>query len=138
MIQSNHPFSSFLRAGRPARSNYHYKVTQVMPNQCSYETNVEQFFTEVMRRLKKKGWQLRWMESDAYCWRGRKIIDICPMDSEATCKQMLLHEIAHIDIVEIGNQHTVRFFERVSELVQKCLGQEIDKYQQKMRGIYLS
>ncbi len=108
-----------------------------MSNQCSREANVEQFFTEVMRSLKKKGWLLRWMKSDAYCWRERKVIDICPMDSESACKQMLLHEIAHIDIVEVGNQHTARFFERVTELTQQYLGQGLDKYQQKMCRIYL-
>jgi len=109
-----------------------------MPERCLYAANIEQFFAEVMRCLEKKGWQLRWMERDAFCWRGQKIIDICPMDNEMACKQMLLHEIAHIDIVETGNQHTARFFERVSELTQQYLGGGIDKYQQKMRKTYLS
>ena len=78
------------------------------------------------------------MKSDAYCWRTQKIIDICPMDSEVACKQMLMHEIAHIDIVETGNQHTLKFFERLIELAWQYLGQVLDGHQQKMHRIYLS
>ena len=98
---------------------------------------IEDFFNEVMGDLGYRAWSLRWQVSDAYCWRTRKIIDICPMDSEVACKQMLLHEIAHIDIVEAGDQHSPRFFVRLTGLVRRYLNQGLDGHQRKMKAIYL-
>ena len=46
---------------------------------------IETLFYAVMEDLGYGGWYLRWMPSDAYCWREGRIIDICPMDSVNEC-----------------------------------------------------
>ena len=97
---------------------------------------VESFFQMVMVDLGYSGWNLRWTESDAFCWRNKKRIDICPMETVDECKQMLLHEIAHIDVIESGCQHTLRFWLHLRDLVQKYLFSDLSKYQRSMASIY--
>lgn len=98
---------------------------------------IEAFFQIVMDDLGYRGWQLRWMPADAYCWRGKQIIDICLWESLAECKQLLLHEIAHIGIVEpSGNQHTLRFWNHLQYLVRTYLDSELDIDQEQMAQIY--
>jgi len=96
--------------------------------------SVKDLFQYVMDDLGHEGWALRWWEHDAYCWRSRKIIDICPMGSLEECEQMLLHEIAHIDIVvSHGSQHTERFWEYLEELTNKYLGSGLSEWQEYFR-----
>jgi hypothetical protein len=97
----------------------------------------ERFFQVVMTDLGYDGWSLRWTESDAFCWRSEKRIDICPMGDLDECKQMLLHEIAHIEIVErLGSQHTLRFWQRLRELTKKYLDSDLSEYQREMAFTY--
>lgn len=97
---------------------------------------IEALFQIVMNDLGYKGWQLRWTPADAYCWRGRQIIDICPRPL-AQCEQLLLHEIAHISIVEpFGNQHTFAFWHHLQYLVRKYLNSELNVHQKEMAQIY--
>jgi hypothetical protein len=100
---------------------------------------IEKFFQEVMEDLGLLGWTLRWLDHDAYCWRSYKRIDICPMDQdEVECKQMLLHEIAHIlEDPGFGNRHTSAFFAKLEELCQRYLGMGLSEYQQKFKGWYV-
>lgn len=98
---------------------------------------IEVFFHTVMDDLRYGDWTLNWMPSDAYCWRRDKIIDICPMDSVSECKQMLLHEIAHIKIVEpLGCQHTFGFWAHLEELIRKYLHSRLGPHQKEMAEWY--
>ena len=99
-------------------------------------SEIETFFELVMARLGYDGWTLRWRK-DGYCWRQRKIIDICIMQSLYECKQLLLHEIAHIYVVEPhGCQHTRRFWDHLEGLTQIFLGGGLSQLQQEMRNFY--
>jgi len=90
-----------------------------------------------MNDLGHKDWSLRWMPSDAFCWREKKRIDICPMETLDGSKQLLLHEIAHIDTAVLqGCQHHLRFWRHLENLVQKYLGSELDDYQRHMASVY--
>ena len=95
-------------------------------------------FDRVMADLGLEGWTLRWLEHDAYCWIDQKRIDICPMDTEEECAQMLLHEVAHIH-TSAGhrNKHHPLFFECLEGLVEKYLGTGLSRYQQELRDIYM-
>jgi hypothetical protein len=104
---------------------------------CNYINDIEIFFSKVMIELEYSNWKLQWMNGDAYCWRKNKTIDICPMDSYDECCQMLLHEISHIDIIEDGNQHTERFFNKLESLVEIFMGCKLNVYQQEMKRIYV-
>ncbi len=98
---------------------------------------VESLFQEVMQDLGHRKWKLRWTLTDAYCWRLDRIIDICLSGSLVRCEQTLLHEIAHIDVVEsFGNQHTLRFWNHLQYLVQEYLGMGLDMHQTRMAEIY--
>jgi hypothetical protein len=98
---------------------------------------VECFFQVIIADLDYGKWELRWTESDSFCWRSKKRIDICPMDSLDECKQMLLHEIAHIGVVEdLGNQHTLRFWRHLQNLVRKYLQSDLSDYQIWLASIY--
>jgi hypothetical protein len=98
---------------------------------------IEQLFAEVMAAEGYEGWTLRWLEHDAYCWIDQKRIDLCPMDSEAECAQMLLHEVAHISTAAgHRNKHHPGFFARLEELTQKYLGVGLSQYQLEMKQIY--
>ena len=101
------------------------------------KSEIEKFFQIVMYDLGYKGWQLRWMPSDAYCWRSSHIIDICPRNTLAECKQLLLHEVAHIRVIEpIGSQHTLRFWKHLKGLVRKYLNSGLDMHQKKLLQLY--
>lgn len=114
-------------------------MSTVLPERWKFQGAMEEFFEQVMAELGHEGWALRWMEHDAYCWRDRKIIDVCPMDQdEVECKQMLLHEIAHIDTaVPHGNQHHPRFFARLEELCRRFMDTGLSEYQQKFKSWYV-
>lgn len=102
-----------------------------------WSKRIETLFELVMADRGHQGWTLRWMEHDAYCWRSRKIIDICPCADEPSCRQLLLHEIAHIEVVrEHGNQHVPEFFALLAELVRHYLGEELDEHQLSMKRVY--
>ena len=97
--------------------------------------SAEALFQCVMNDLGHEGWLLRWDGAGPYCWRKKKLIDISPMDSLGECKQMLLHEVAHIDIVEPqGDQHTECFWEHLEGLIGKYLDSGLSKWQKVLRG----
>lgn len=99
---------------------------------------VVELFDLVVSDLGLEGWMLRWLEHDAYCWIDQKRIDICPMDDEFECKQMLLHEVAHIHTSDgYRNKHHSLFFECLEGLTQKYLGTGLSPYQQELKSIYV-
>jgi len=101
------------------------------------KSDINALFQVVMSDLGYKGWRLRWTSADAYCWRSKQVIDICPGHSLAECKQLLLHEIAHIGVVESsGNQHTLRFWRHLQCLVRKYVNSKLDMYQKWLVQIY--
>lgn len=105
--------------------------------ECNWRGDVENLCFKVLSDLGYKGWKLRWFKHEAYCWRERKILDICPCESRTECLQMMLHEIAHICIVELhGNQHTKRFWMWLSCLVYTYLNEVLDERQLRMARIY--
>lgn len=99
-----------------------------------------QFFNRVMIDLRHHGWKMRICE-DNYCWISHKRIDI-----DLTCKgdprQIILHEIAHIDTAKYCNQkHNPDFWKRLEDLTRKYLNIDLDKHQKKHKefmtnGIY--
>jgi hypothetical protein len=101
--------------------------------ECVWEEPVEKLFEKVMLGRGHEGWILRWA-NNVYCWKNRKIIDICPGMSEARCCQMLLHEIVH---AELGNQHTAEFFVLLEQLVKHYLGVELDQHQLTTKSVYV-
>lgn len=89
---------------------------------CDWKEDVEKLCSRVLSDLGHDEWRLRWLKHDAYCWRVRKIIDICPCESKSECLQMILHEVAHIDVVEsCANQHTKKFWQWLEQLVYQYL-----------------
>lgn len=101
-------------------------------------TEVEHFFVKVTTELGLSDWTLRWQEHDAYCWRSRKLIDIRLMDSELECKQLVLHEIAHIEEdSDSNNKHTRAFFDRLEELCLQFMGMGLSLHQLRFKGFYI-
>ena len=99
---------------------------------------IEKFFNEIMIELGHCDWDLRWQEHDAYCWKSKKLIDICPMDNELECKQMVLHEIAHIEEDPgFGNRHTLEFFNKLEELCHRFLGIGLSPHQRRFKSYYM-
>lgn len=138
------PICKSCRSSKRNKTLYEHETMAIVPNgaarerygkgwyKVDYKSEIEVFFREVMEDLGYEGWTLRWQKVDAFCWRKRKVIDISPTNSVDECKQMLLHEIAHIDIVVHGNQHIPRFWEWLGSLVAQYLGQGLSGYQKVM------
>lgn len=103
-----------------------------------WKEEVQAFFERVMADLGHEGWTIRWCKSDAYCWRSKKVIDLWPDESEFECKQLLLHEIAHIDVVpEGGNQHTLELFAWQKKLSERYMGVSLSPGQVRFMAFYL-
>lgn len=96
---------------------------------------IERLFEHVMADRGHMGWTLRWAP-DGYCWRARKIIDLGESSSESECRQWLLHEIAHIEVVrEHGSQHVLEFWVLLEELMRQYLNEPLDEHQLAMKAI---
>lgn len=90
------------------------------------------FFNNVMMDLGHHGWTLNFC-NDNYCWINKKRIDIdlsYDGDDDGDVRQIILHEIAHIDTAKYSNQkHTPQFWKHLEQLIKKYLKKELDKYQ---------
>lgn len=106
--------------------------------EIAYQESIELLFQEIVKDLGYEGWQLRWppRNNDCYCDRDNKIIDICPVDVCPDIEQALLHEIAHIGVIEESNQHSRRFWEHLKCLAQHYLGCELNKYHKEWAEAY--
>jgi len=66
---------------------------------------------------------------DSYCWRRSKRIDI-GLDYGGDIRQIILHEISHIDTARFCNQkHNPTFWKRFDYLCWKFLRQSPDEIQ---------
>lgn len=100
------------------------------------------FFSDVMIRLRYHGWTLNLKGGhDSYCWIDQKRIDV-GIDYNGDPRQIILHEIAHIDTAKYCNQkHNPQFWKRLEYLIWKFLKGYLDKNQLNHRkwsskGIY--
>ena len=83
------------------------------------------FFNNVMISLNIHGWELRLKEnsSDGYCWINKKIIDI-GLNYENP-KELLIHEIAHINTCRFcNNKHTFDFWKTFLDYMNRFLPKE--------------
>ena len=92
--------------------------------------HIRHFFNNVMIRLGYHGWELEVRNShDSYCWIRAKKITLGIL-YEGDIRQILLHEIAHIDTARFCNQkHNMTFWNRLEDLVRRFLKCELDGHQ---------
>jgi len=103
---------------------------------------IQHFFNNAMVVLGHHGWKLEMGDwSDSYCWvKSRKITLGLKYDGDI--RQILLHEIAHIDTCRFSNnRHTPAFWKRLEYLVRRFLRTGLDEHQMRHRkyqseGIY--
>lgn len=80
-----------------------------------------------MIKLNYYEWKLRFV-NESYCWKNRKIIDIGFKVKNK--KQMILHEIAHINTCKFCNQkHNLDFWKCFNDLLKRFLNENICKEQ---------
>ncbi len=88
------------------------------------------FFNNVMMKLGHHNWKLNFC-NDYYCWKNKKRIDI-DLKYKGDIRQIILHEIAHIDTAKYCNQrHNPQFWKRLEYLTNKFLKKGLDKHQLK-------
>lgn len=69
--------------------------------------------------------------NDYYCWHFYKRIDI-DLSYDGDVKQIILHEIAHIDTAKYCNQkHNPAFWKKLEYLTWKFLKTDLDEHQKK-------
>ena len=92
--------------------------------------DLHHFFKNVMLHFNHYRWVLSLKEGhDSYCWINQKRIDI-GVAYEGDLRQIILHEIAHIDTAKYCNQkHNPNFWKRVEYLVWKFLKTDLDENQ---------
>jgi len=100
------------------------------------------FFRNVMVCLGHHGWMLECRDSsDSYCWLSKKKITL-GLGYKGDPRQILLHEIAHIDTCRFcNNKHTTAFWKRCEYLVRRFLKTGLDENQIRHRefvggGVY--
>lgn len=88
------------------------------------------FFKNVTIKLGHSDWRVRFCH-DNYCWIKDKRIDI-DMDYHGDIRQIILHEIAHIDTAKYCNQkHTPSFWKHLKDLNVRFLNGELDENQKR-------
>jgi len=86
------------------------------------------FFKNVTIRLGYSDWKIHFC-NDNYCWKRIKTIDINP-NYDGDPRQIILHEIAHIDTARFCNQkHNPSFWKRLENLNRKFLHCDLDSHQ---------
>ena len=83
------------------------------------------FFNNVMIKLNIHGWKLILNEdkSEGYCWINKKNIDI-GLNYENP-KELLIHEIAHINICRFcNNKHTFDFWKTFLDYMRRFIPKE--------------
>ena|SRR5271157_3037729 len=107
-----------------------------------YMNGLHNFFNNVMIKLSYYDWKLNFC-NDCYCWIKNKTIDIS-LDYKGDIRQIILHEIAHIDTARFCNQkHNPDFWKRLEYLTKRFLNKDLDEYQKlhknyMTQGKYLS
>ena len=67
--------------------------------------------------------------NDNYCWKHKKVITI-DLKYNGDVKQIILHEIAHIQTARFSNQkHNPQFWKHLEFLTNKFLKKGLDKNQ---------
>lgn len=88
------------------------------------------FFNNVMIDLNHHGWSIDFC-GDSYCWVKDKRITI-DINYKGDLRQIILHEIAHIDTAKYCNQkHNSDFWKRLELLTRKYLKSDLDDIQKK-------
>lgn len=91
--------------------------------------DLQHFFNNVMIRLSIYGWKLNLKKgsSEGFCWKHSKTVDI-GLDNR-NAKELMLHEIAHINTCRFCNQkHNFSFWKTFEDLMRRFLpGVEISK-----------
>lgn len=83
---------------------------------------VKHFFNNVKIKLGYYDWKLRLISDsvEGYCWHKQKVIEIGMKSSKP--KQLVLHEIAHIDTCRFcNNMHRIEFWIRYEDLMRRFL-----------------
>jgi len=94
------------------------------------EKKTQDFFKNVIIRLGYYDWIINFC-NDYYCWHFYKRIDI-NLNYGGDIRQIILHEIAHIDTAKYCNQkHNPQFWKRLEYLTRKFLKRGLDKHQKK-------
>lgn len=93
---------------------------------------VEEFFESVIKDLGYKGWRIKW-DGDPWCQGGKKVLHMSEEDTEIETKHLLLHEIAHIEIMG----HDEDFWNHYEYLLGKYLGEDLNAFNEKMKADYL-
>lgn len=98
------------------------------------------FFNNVMMYLGIHGWKLV-LSNDCYCWKYKKEITV-DRNYKGDLRQIILHEIAHINTAKYCNQkHNPSFWKHLCYLTRRFIKQDIDVNQKKHKqymtiGIY--
>lgn len=91
--------------------------------------NLQHFFNNVTVRLGYYDWRLnlKMLSSEGYCWKHSKTIDI-GLDN-GNPKELILHELAHINTCRFCNQkHNFDFWKCFEDLMRRFLpGVEISQ-----------
>lgn len=86
------------------------------------------FFNNVISQLGHYDWKIKFC-NDNYCWIKDKTITI-DLSYNGDVRQIILHEIAHIDTAKYCNQkHNLAFWKRMEYLTKRFLNQELDENQ---------
>jgi len=94
------------------------------------EKNAVHFFKNIMIQLKHYNWTIHFCD-DNYCWINQKRIDV-DLNYNGDIKQIILHEIAHINTAKYCNQkHNPAFWKRLNYLTKKYLNSDLDDNQKK-------
>lgn len=74
------------------------------------------------------GWKILF-KRDSYCWKRKKTITI-NSEYDGDIRQIILHEVAHIDTAKYCNQkHNPQFWKRLEYLTWKFLNKRLDGIQ---------
>lgn len=91
------------------------------------------FFNNVMMYLNIHDWKIE-IKNDNYCWNDKKTITI-DSNYNGDIRQIILHEIAHINTSRFSNQkHNPQFWKHLKFLTKKFLKKELDEIQIKHKS----
>ena len=94
------------------------------------EVKYTNFFKNVMVYLGIHGWKIKF-NGDNYCWKDKKLVTI-DLEYNGDTRQIILHEIAHINTARFCNQkHNPQFWKHLESLTEKFLKKGLDKLQLK-------
>ena len=102
------------------------------------EAALYHLFKQVTLSLGHHDWTLKLVTGhDSYCWHKSKCITL-GLDYGGDRRQILLHEISHIETARFCNQkHNAQFWQLTEELIKKWLHQSLDE-NQKRHKLYTS